>query len=809
MYKYYKEILTFQDIMAISNCLNQIVKNNGTISDELILKNIEDKKVDMLFIKEFINNKKFTIIKKKYSEMQNLISYYNKCSIEKLTAIFLKYTENNVLSYVDIALVLNELNKKIRMIDNDAFLIKYIFFHDNDLSYKIEKLLIDMPSELSNLDIKKIINSKFTAKILDVKKIETFSDIKNFDIELLYLIFLEDIEKISCIAETYLYILNDIEQYHSKIKELIWKQNEIFVIDKRYSINGIDQTLEEIGNQLGFTRERARQIINRAVEKLKKYKDEFLKIVGTLFDIYKTDDDLLEMEVLEKYLGEDNIKYYLAVLLDKDVNLETSINYDENYKVIYYHDKLTEAINKKLLLLDNVIFFKNFQNYTIFEQRIIDNKYRKRNSYYIKTNVNKSLIYCGIIDELFPNGCKIHDKENIALINRRYYDIYEVDEKVDGRILGTYVDRENYCMIDSGTFINRNMVPIIDDEFKAIITNYIYTYKSVYYSQIFEKFKEKFNEYNITNWYYAKGIIDNFSIKDLESKKAYIQIKDSDSTPLEEIRQFAKEQNYIFSMEQIKKKFPGVKSYIIYNLLYSMEDLVFLSKEKYVLVDKIKLKLEDVNFIFENIEFLFNSLKTKIISIKKLYSRMKILYSDFFEKNDFILDDYSLFSILKILFKDKYYFYRPLIGKEKINSNSSRGVIMNYLEDYDVIKIDSIVKYIQKMNIRCLTIEEIFETTSEQFLQIDKETIVKKEIASINKFELEAISKSIRLHINNYGLCYISKVSSYVNFPNLKYKWNKYLLLGIVRTYLRDEYRIIQTNRSNNYLNLEFEVRRN
>lgn len=180
MYKYYKEILTFQDIMAISNCLNQIVKNNGTISDELILKNIEDKKVDMLFIKEFINNKKFTIIKKKYSEMQNLISYYNKCSIEKLTAIFLKYTENNVLSYVDIALVLNELNKKIRMIDNDAFLIKYIFFHDNDLSYKIEKLLIDMPSELSNLDIKKIINSKFTAKILDVKKNRNFFRYQKF-----------------------------------------------------------------------------------------------------------------------------------------------------------------------------------------------------------------------------------------------------------------------------------------------------------------------------------------------------------------------------------------------------------------------------------------------------------------------------------------------------------------------------------------------------------------------------------------------------------------------------------------------------
>ena len=112
---------------------------------------------------------------------------------------------------------------------------------------------------------------------------------------------------------------------------------------------------------------------------------------------------------------------------------------------------------------------------------------------------------------------------------------------------------------------------------------------------------------------------------------------------------------------------------------------------------------------------------------------------------------------------------------------------MHYLEDYDIVKVDSIAKYIQKMNIRYLTTDEIFETTSEQFLQIDSETIVRKEIAAINKFELDAISKSIKLHIYNYGSCYISKISSYVNYPNIKYKWNKYLLLGIVRSYLKDE----------------------
>ena len=809
MYKYYKEVLSFYDIMAFSNCLHYISENDESISDDLIVENIENGKVDLTFIKELITTQKFSKMQQRFVEMKHRIKYYSKYTKEELIEMFLKYTENNILSYMDIALVLNELNKKIRMINNDVFLIKYVFYHDSDLCFSLEKLLNDMPNELRNTELNTIIESKFTAKLLKVKKLETFSDIQDLNIELLYLIFLEDIEKLSCISETYLYIINDIESFHRKIENMIWKPNEIFVIDKRYSIDGINQTLEEIGNQLNLTRERARQIISKAVDKLKKNKDKFLKIIGTLFDIYKTDDNLLQLEELIKYLGEKNVKYYLAILLDKEINSETLINYDEEFKVIYYDNNLSEVIDTKILLLDNVIFFTDLQNYTIFEQQIIESKYRRKDTYYIKTNVNKSLIYCGIIDELFPNGCRIYDDNNIALINKRYYEIYGIDETIDGRILGSYVDRENYCMIDFGTFINRNSVPIIDDEFKALIINYIYTYKSVYYSQIFEKFKEKFQEYNITNWYYVKGIIDNFSGHELESKKAYIQIKDANSTPVEEICQFVKKQEYIFSMKQIKDKFPGIKSYMIYNVLYSMENLVFLSKEKYVWIDKIKLSLEDINLIRENIEFLFNSLKTKIISAKKLYSRMRILYSDFCEKNVFIFDDYSLFSILKIIFKDSYYFYRPLIGKEKINSNSSRGVIMNYLEDYDTVKVDSIAKYIQKMNIRYLTTDEIFETTSEQFLQIDSETIVRKEIASINKFELEAISKSIKLHIYNYGSCYISEISSYVNYPNIKYKWNKYLLLGIVRSYLKDEYSIIQTNKSNNYLNLEFEIRRN
>lgn len=54
MYKYYKEVLSFYDIMALSNCLHYISENNESISDELIVENIENGKVDLSFIKELI-----------------------------------------------------------------------------------------------------------------------------------------------------------------------------------------------------------------------------------------------------------------------------------------------------------------------------------------------------------------------------------------------------------------------------------------------------------------------------------------------------------------------------------------------------------------------------------------------------------------------------------------------------------------------------------------------------------------------------------------------------------------------------------
>jgi RNA polymerase primary sigma factor len=73
------------------------------------------------------------------------------------------------------------------------------------------------------------------------------------------------------------------EKIRNRLKNLPWKQKT--VIKERFGIHdGRDHTLEEIGRQLGISRERVRQIQDKALEKLKRARSgEELKELWELY----------------------------------------------------------------------------------------------------------------------------------------------------------------------------------------------------------------------------------------------------------------------------------------------------------------------------------------------------------------------------------------------------------------------------------------------------------------------------------------------------------------------------------------------
>ncbi|MGR3280148.1 sigma-70 family RNA polymerase sigma factor, partial [Acaryochloris marina NIES-2412] len=76
---------------------------------------------------------------------------------------------------------------------------------------------------------------------------------------------------------SYLELLNQSEEVSGYLSLLDERQR--FIISQRYGLeDGEPKTLDEIGQQLGVSRERIRQIINKAMKKLQKNSDQATKV---------------------------------------------------------------------------------------------------------------------------------------------------------------------------------------------------------------------------------------------------------------------------------------------------------------------------------------------------------------------------------------------------------------------------------------------------------------------------------------------------------------------------------------------------
>src|SRR5699024_1448772 len=98
------------------------------------------------------------------------------------------------------------------------------------------------------------------------------------------------------------------------------------------------------------------------------------------------------------------------------------------------------------------------------------------------------------------------------------------------------------------------------------------------------------------------------------------------------------------------------------------------------------------------------------------------------------------------------------------------------------------------------------EDMSDDYVQIDISTMLKKDKLDIDLTELENIKQAVDLILNNFTIINTKKFKGYSLLPKIKYRWNKYLLIGILRTLYSNNYEII--NKGNKYSNTDFEVRR-
>lgn len=765
--------------------------NNYVISnDKKVIINVIDvirKKIDNLIneSEEELYNKLYNNIQNNDSKFVDIFSYFS--TIELLS-------DPNLKKEVLLCKIYNMLEERFINYEN---------------KYDMLKNIKDIYSRFS---INYLVKKESCINILSMNNINTIEDLKSAKHSILDLLFIFDdcfIETCAILSKPIIDSLKDIVVEYYKIID----DKSDRILKMRYGLcDSKPKTLEEIGTEFGVTRERIRQIETKTIDKIKEFVTKKEMLLTMFFNILRKNNKIIELSDINKYIQNTDISsvisliYILSNIDECSFNMDYCCLYDSNYS---FEDLINERLNTFPIYLSE----EQAKSYTDVDELIFKKNYRKYQNIYLRNDLLHRDLYLSVIKNNFPNGYRTNSEDDYnklkdIIINK----IGQLEEFPAQRSISAMISRDlNMIQCDEGTYIEIKNIDDIPDDLVQRIIDYIFENKPVvYYNSIFKKFKNDLLKYNINNQFLLKGLIDRKLPDGFFTKRDYISIGDKEVCPYDRIIEIIKSFDNFFTINNLRKEMPGVEDYVFYNVLYPEKEngLIFLDNKKFIYRDKIIINDADKDKLKTIIDELFKILNSDVITVRKVYARIKLMEKDY--SINLGIKNYSyydLFSIINVLFPNDYYYSRPFISLNPDVSSTREELLKNHLTKYNSFTNTDVKEYLTKMNAGNIYSYLMFmDSMSDNYVQVDLDKMVKKEYVGLTEENIRNIKKTIKLLINNFGEIDTRTFNGYSMFPKIKYNWNKYLLAGIVRTFLSDDYTVDYTD--NTYRTTEFIIRR-
>lgn len=263
--------------------------------------------------------------------------------------------------------------------------------------------------------------------------------------------------------------------------------------------------------------------------------------------------------------------------------------------------------------------------------------------------------------------------------------------------------------------------------------------------------------------------------------------------------------NYkVKTMEEVEKRFVITdKTYIVIKRCLGYLDDYYKNKDFYLWLENNKVEQDFLVILEKELNFLFNNLKTTIVVSNKLYGRLSMLYRENLLLLGEMNNSSGLFKICSTLLNKKFFFNEPYISKYPIANLTNDQIICSYAYSLEDFTIGDLNNYVDKMHLKKLdNYLGFIIDSSEDYVQVDIDRLVSKAIFKLDDHTIEAVKKELNFYINSFGRLDSEKYSGFISLPKLRYEWNKYLLIGLIRSYLSNEFEIEYT--ANNYKKLSY-----
>ena len=779
------------------------------------------------------NNIKFTVLKKRFNEIygdkykgkyylnssiKNKIDDYNliKSFVDDIykieTYIIASSIDLNADCYekfyysLILYLVSKAKSNNLSLNEISIYIYNYLRCYDENINILINSLN-NIRKTYYSLSVYQIFAFDNIDKNLLIKNnINTIEDLCKINPNSLLVLFSNDFEdsiillnKLSVNIKT---IVNDI------FKNIDEKNLEILIKRNGY-LNKSKMTLEEIGFELNLTRERIRQLESKTSKKIKKFAVENSNI---LLSFYNSELGKRKPYItLDKLINKYEKLFLIKILLLYNCG-NTNLAYDNKFQIIYDKEvndidvMIQDVMNKLGIVADPL----ELEKADLFTKNVVFNNYKKvTNELYLRKGYAYRDIFLDLLEELFPKGYRVGSDEDYDFFIDAVKKKYRIEENLPSKhSLEAMIERGDYIQCDRGKYLPGKYAVKIETEMLDKIFSYIAENEFTYYNAIFDKFSSYLKKVGITNRYYLKGCLDKYLPEDMFTKRDYIICGDSEKTPYDIVINQMHSFDGKFSKSDLNKLFSGMKDYTIYNYLYNEVEngLIWISSNEFIYDDKYNMTNEVKDELKKFIDNLFKSLDTKLLTSKKIYAKLQLTNKSLFKKLNLTNGHFELYSIIRVIY-DSYFYSRPFIFKEESAFNTRSTIIQNYVRQFDSFNYKMIHDYQSKMNIGTLySYLDFMESMSDEYVQVDIDEMVKIEKINLSSIILSNIKKTIDLILDNFDFIDTSKFNGYSLFPKIGYVWNKYLLVGIIRTYFSDYYEI--KNTENMYRNTEFEVRR-
>lgn len=539
-------------------------------------------------------------------------------------------------------------------------------------------------------------------------------------------------------------------------------------------------TLQQIGDELGITRERVRQIEKKIVDPFCRWQriKKFLPRLSADFD----GETILEATDFQDIFGNrTEVLLYLLQCADDEF-----FSYDRDTDtVIIVDDDITDFARDFVEKMPDELELSDVDGYRnaalnehdipvdIFD-REVSSQYNLSGSHYHRNKLSLEKMYQIVLKRYYPSGMNIHDDAELDRFRSLLVNEFgEVSLPQKNRSISAAIGR---CCILCG----RGKYRVKDNEkipheLMSRIHDYIMTSeRSLFFmNEIFLEFENELKEAGIDNRFFLQGVLREEYDNELFFRRDYVSKDSGNLSMYRDLQLYVKKSEYPVTKEQIRAAYPGITEIMI-SISLADDDIINYFGS-YIHSSKLNLYEYDRRY--------FDGIVTQILN-DSMPHHCDEIFDTIQNDNPELLNrlgiyyQYSLFSLLQYLYKERYEFTRPYIAEKGVNINKPIEMLQEYVSANDVFEITEFLGLAKEYHYTVYDILKFLNSWNGSHFLINKQEMASLEYIGITEDIACEVEKCILNEIGDSAL--IASLECLYKLPQMRIPWNEWLVYSVI-----------------------------